>query len=331
MSYIHLTENERYVISHLNVAGFSKREIARRINRDHSTVSRELKRNGPEYDCTVYWYDWTHPVALKRRHQARHYRREGNERLVDYVKTKLNLQWSPEEISDYMRINYPDDETMRVCHETIYRWIYKDAKVNGKLYLNLRRGRKRRRRQKRYGLGRRFLAGRKRIAQRPEIVEGRKRFGDWEGDTIEGKKSSGYIATLVERKSRYLLAGKLENKKATTLTDKSTQIFRRIPGIMRQTLTVDNGTEFAQFKELEEKTKLSIYFADPYAAWQRGANENTNGLLRQYFPKGTYMRKITERDISRAVKRLNNRPRKSLNYRTPYEVFWNAARGALAI
>ncbi|WAC08941.1 MAG: helix-turn-helix domain-containing protein [Thermodesulfobacteriota bacterium] len=161
MSYIHLTENERYVISHLNVAGFSKREIARRINRDHSTVSRELKRNGPEYDCTVYWYDWTHPVALKRRHQARHYRREGNERLVDYVKTKLNLQWSPEEISDYMRINYPDDETMRVCHETIYRWIYKDAKVNGKLYLNLRRGRKRRRPQKRYGLGRRFLAGRK--------------------------------------------------------------------------------------------------------------------------------------------------------------------------
>jgi IS30 family transposase len=332
MSYTHLTKQERYVISHLNVAKFSFREIARRINRHHTTVSRELKRIKSQYPySSVYWHDWTHPVALKRRHQARHYRRQRNTRLVRYVECKLRCQWSPEEIACRIRIDYPSDERMRISHETIYRWIYLDASVEGKLYLNLRRRRKRRRRQKRYGIGRRFLAGRKNIAERPGIVDDRQRFGDWEGDTVEGKKSSGYIATLVERKSRYLLASKLENKKSATLTARGVKAFRIVPRKMRQTLTVDNGSEFARFKEFEKKTGLKIYFADPYSAWQRGANENTNGLLRQYFPKGSDFRKITEEDITKAVKRLNSRPRKCLDYQTPHEVFWKEARGALAI
>jgi len=331
MSYTHLTEQERYVISHLSVARFSLREIARRINRHHSTVSRELKRNGPQYDCTIYWYDWTHPMAVKRRCQARHYRRQNNLRLVRYVEAKLKLQWSPEEIAQRIRIDYPDNREMRISHETIYSWIYLDASVDGKLYLNLRRRRKRRRRQKRYGSGRRFLAGRKNIAERPALVEGRQRFGDWEGDTVEGKKSSGCLATLVERKSRYLVATKLENKKAATLTDQGIRAFGVIPRRMRQTLTVDNGSEFAQFKKFEKKAGLSIYFADPYAAWQRGLNENTNGLLRQYFPKGSNFKKVTDDDVAEAVKRLNNRPRKCLDYRTPSEIFWKEARGALAI
>lgn len=332
MSYTHLTEQERYVISHLNVAEFSLREIARRINRHHTTVSRELKRIKSQYPYSlVYWYDWTHPVALKRRHQARHYRRQRNQRLVRYVKTRLKKQWSPEEIAQRICIDYPNNEKMRVSHETIYRWVYLDARLDGKLYLNLRRRRKKRRRQKRYGTGRRFLAGRKNIAERPQIVEGRERFGDWEGDTIEGKKSSGYIATLVERKSRYLLASKLENKKAATLTEQGVKAFTVVPRRLRQTLTVDNGSEFAQFKKFEKKTGLTIYFADPYSAWQRGANENTNGLLRQYFPKGSNFKEVTEANVDEAVRMLNNRPRKCLNYRTPHEVFWKEARGALAI
>lgn len=332
MSYTHLTEEERYVISHLSGGEFTLREIARRINRHHSTVARELKRNGPKYDCTVYWYDWTHPIALARRRQARHYRRQRNWRLVRYVEAKLNLQWSPEEIAQRIRYDYPDNARMRVSHETIYRWIYWDASAGGRLYLNLRRHRKRRRRQKRYGAGRRFLAGRKHIAERPQVVEGRQRFGDWEGDTVEGKKSSGYLATLVERKSRYLLATRLANKKAATLTEQGVKAFKAIPPCMRHTLTVDNGSEFAGFKEFEEGTGLGIYFADPYAAWQRGGNENTNGLLRQYFPKGSDFKKITEKDVANAVEKLNNRPRKCLNYQTPHEVFWKAARGgALAI
>lgn len=330
MSYTHLTQGERYVISHLHSARFSLREIARRINRSHSTISREIHRAKERHPWTTYWYDWTQPLAMERKSKARHYRRQGNLHLVHYVEAKLNQQWSPEEISHRLRLDYPADSSMRISHETIYRWVYLDASVEGDLYRNLRRSHKRRRRQKRYGKGRRFL-DRKCITQRPEIVETRERYGDWEGDTIEGKRSSGYIATMVERKSRFLLAKKLENKKAATLTSESVRAFSSIPRIMRKTLTVDNGSEFAQFKEQEEKTGFEIYFAKPYAAWQRGVNENTNGLLRQYFPKGSNFKKVTDDKVQETVKRLNNRPRKCLNYRTPQEVFWKEARGALAI
>jgi IS30 family transposase len=219
---------------------------------------------------------------------------------------------------------------MRISHETIYRWIYSDANNEGTLYKHLRRRRKKRRRQKRYGAGRRFIPGRVGIAERPAIVNSRKRFGDWEADTIEGKKSSGYIATHVERKSRYLMAAKLVDKKSDSLTMQSIRLFCGIPKKMRQTLTVDNGSEFAKFKELEDRTGLAVYFADPYAAWQRGTNENTNGLLRQYFPKGTDFSKITEEDLAFAVKKLNYRPRKCLGYQTPHEVFRHRSSGALA-
>ena len=330
MSYTHLTEKERYVISHLKGAGFSLREIARRLNRHHTTISRELNRAASRYPQAIYWYDWAQPLALERGCQPRHFRRQKNLRLVRYVEIRLKRQWPPEVISQRIIDDYPDDESMRISHETIYRWVYLDAMVDGNLYQNLRRRRRKRRRQKRYGTGRRFT-DRKCITQRPAIVDSRQRFGDWEGDTIEGKKSSGYIATIVERKSRYLIASKMENKKAATLTAQGTKAFGPIPRKMRKTLTVDNGSEFAQFKKFEEKTGLEIYFAKPYSPWQRGANENTNGLLRQYFPKGSNFKKLTEKDVEEAVKRLNNRPRKCLGYRTPHEVFWKVARGALAI
>jgi len=330
MSYTHLTEKDRYVISHLKSARFSLREIARRLGRHHSTISRELKRAESRYPYAVYWYYWSQPLAIERTCKARHYRRKKNQRLVRYVEARLSKQWSPEEISHRLFVDYPNDENMRVSHETIYRWIYLEARVGGRQYLDLRRRHKKRRRQKRYGKGRRF-ADLKCISQRPEVVDSRERFGDWEGDTVEGKKSSGYIATMVERKSRYLLGAKLENKQAATLTDQGIKSFISIPRKMRKTLTVDNGSEFAQFKKFEEKTGLDIYFAKPYSPWQRGANENTNGLLRQYFPKGSDFRKITDEEIKKAVKKLNNRPRKCLNYQTPHEIFWQEARGALAI
>ncbi len=330
MSYTHLTENERYVISHLHIADFSLREIARRLNRHHTTISRELKRQDPLYDETVYWYDWTHPEALKRRRKPRHHRRHHNRRLANYISSKLKLDWSPETISAKLKIDYPNNDEMRVSHETIYRWLYVDAKQGGKLYCHLRRRRKKRRKQKKYGAGRRFIPGRISIAERPAIVEARERFGDWEGDTVEGKKGSGCIATHVERKSRYLIAAKLENKKAQSLSWESIKAFYRIPKKLRNTLTVDNGKEFSQFKEIESKTGLSVYFADPYSAWQRGTNENTNGLLRQYFPKGTDFKNVSKENLAIAVKKLNHRPRKCLNYRSPHEVLLSSVRGALA-
>jgi len=330
MSYSHLSEKERYVISHLQYP-FSMREIARRLGRSHSTISREFKRAKTRHPWTTYYYDWTQPLALERRQTPRHFRRQNNQRLVMYVATKLRQEWSPEEIANRIRIDYPDDGRMRISHETIYRWVYLESTVDGSLYLQLRRRHKRRRKQRRYGKGHRFGADRISISQRPEVVAARQRFGDWEGDTIQGKPGSGCVATMVERKSRYLVAAKLEDKKAATLTEHCVKAFGPIPRRMRQTLTLDNGSEFANFKELEKKTRLAVYFADPYAAWQRGANENTNGLLRQYFRKGIDFREADEIDVAVAVRRLNNRPRKCLGYRTPHEVFWSVARGALAI
>jgi IS30 family transposase len=205
--YAHLTENERYVISHLKMAGFSLREIGRRLNRHHTTISREIQRAQATYPHTVYWYDVAQELALRKRSQARHYRRIKACRLVQYVVTRLNKQWSPEAIAGRIRIDHPEDQRMRISPESVYRGTYLEAEAGGEVHLNLRRRHKKRRRQKRYGAGRRF-ADRKGITQRPKIFESRQRTGDWESDTIEGKKSSGLIATLVERKSCYLLAAK---------------------------------------------------------------------------------------------------------------------------
>jgi len=332
MSYTHFTENERYVISHMHMAGFSLRAIGHRLGRDHTSVMREIKRNSPTYDDdAVYWYDATHSIAMERRYKARSYRRQNYRSLVEYVEDKLKLDWPPEVIAARVRIDHPNDERMRISHETIYRWIYHDASQGGTLHKHLRRQRPRRRRQTRYGSGRRFIPGRVSIDQRPAIVETRERFGDWEGDTLEGAKGKGALATHVERKSRYLIAAKLADKKAATMNAQSIAVFQKLPRRMRQTLTLDNGKEFSQFKELESKTGLSVYFADPYAAWQRGTNENTNGLLRFYYPKGTDFLAITEEELNSTIKRINHRPRKCLNYQTPYEAFFKTSHGALAI
>jgi IS30 family transposase len=210
---------------------------------------------------------------------------------VHYVQRKLIDDWSPQQIAGRLIAAYPNDEQMRISHEAIYQWIYTDAVNGGDLYTHLRRCHKKRRKQRRYGSLRGLIRGRVSISERPQTVENRARFGDWEGDTLEGAKGSGAIASHVERKSRYLVAAKLCDKAAKTMTIASAAAFDCIPNLMRKTLTVDNGKEFARFKQLEQKTGFSIYFADPYSAWQRGCIENTNGLIRQYVPKGTNFKK----------------------------------------
>ena len=166
------------------------------------------------------------------------------------------------------------------------------------------------------------------IAERPGIVNTRARVGDWEGDTVEGDKGGEHIATHVERKSRYLMASKLSDKSAPTIAAKTIACFQKIPRIARKTLTVDNGKEFAKFHDIEVKISLDIYFSDPYFPWQRGTNENTNGLLRRYFPKGSNL-KLSDEQLALIVKKINNRPRKCLNYLTPHEVFFGSLSGAL--
>jgi len=322
VSYVHLTLQERYVIHHLVLYRLSMREIARRLQRSPSTISRELKRNGRHHSC--YWHEPAHRWALARRHHPRHARRQGHKRLLRYIKTRLQRGWSPELISGRLTQDYPDNPAMRFSPEGIYRWLYREARSGGSLYRHLVRCHRRRRKQRHYGSLRGLIPNRTSIHERPEIVDRRQRFGDWESDTLEGAKGKGGLATHLERKSRYLVAARLLDKKASTFTQGSLKAFQRIPHTMRHTLTADNGKEFARFKEFEGAEGFTVYFADPYSAWQRGANENTNGLLRRTFPKGTNFHQVTDKEVAMAVKRLNNRPRKCLNYRTPREVFSEA-------
>ena len=331
MPYSHLALEERYVIYHLILYGLSYREIGRRLKRHHTTISREVNRNRPTYaDDAVYWHESAQEYADQRKYRPRHFPKLSIPQLVKYMNRKIQKDWSPEEISGRLSIDFPDNKLMRISHETVYRWIFQDAINGGTLYTHLRCRHKKRRKQKRYGAGRGLIPDRVSISQRPLVVDSRTRFGDWEGDSVEGSKGSGAIASHVERKSRYLIAAKLADKTANTMTIASARAFQCIPKMVRKTLIVDNGKEFSLFKELENKTGLCIYFADPYSAWQRGSNENTNGLLRQYFPKGSNFKNIENKDLALAVKKLNHRPRKCLNYQTPHEVFYKAVRGALA-
>jgi len=327
VSYVHLTLQERYVIHHLVLYRLSIREIARRLQRSPSTISRELKRNARHHSC--YWHEPAHRWAIERRQHPKHFRRQCNKRLSGYIKTRLQRGWSPELISGRLTQDYPDNPDMRFSTEGIYRWLYRDAKTGGTLYRHLVRCHAKRRQQRKYGSLRGLIPNRVSIHERPGIVNRRQRFGDWESDTMEGAKGKGGLATHLERKSRYLVAARLQDKKASTFTQGSLKAFRRIPHTLRLTLTADNGKEFARFKEFEGTEGFTVYFADPYSAWQRGANENTNGLLRRSFPKGTNFHEVTNKEVAVAVKKLNNRPRKCLNYRTPQEVFSKALRVAV--
>ena len=218
---------------------------------------------------------------------------------------------------------------MRISHEQIYRWVYRDTLMGGQLYGCLCLAHPRRRKQRRYGSLRGLIPGRVSIGKRAQIVAKRRRFGDWEGDTVYGAKTRACLLTQVERKSRYLIAHKVADRRASSVAQRKIEQFARLPKAWRRTLTLDNGKEFAAFRQVEHATGLRIYFADPYSAWQRGANENTNGLLRRYFPKGTDFSIVSDETLAAVVHALNNRPRKCLGYHTPHEVVQLALSGAL--
>jgi IS30 family transposase len=329
MSYTHLTSRERYALEQLLLYGCGYREIGRRLGRHHSTIAREVERNGPDGHGGVYVGARGDRLARQRRCLARHQRRWGDARLRATVEAGLAKDWSPQQIAGRLRRDHPRSADMRISAETIYRWVYRAAACGGTLHAHLRRGHKTRRKQGRGGAGRGLIPGRVSIRERPAVVESRRRFGDWEGDLVEGGKGGGVIATLVERKSRYLLARGLASKHAEPAAAALAALLAALPQAWRRTLTLDNGKEFARFKAIEEATGISVYFADPYAAWQRGANENSNGLLRQYLPKGIDMRKISDATLADAIDRINNRPRKCLGYKTPSDILQDKIPGAL--
>jgi transposase, IS30 family len=333
MPQTQLSVRERYVITHMHNAGFSNTTIARELGRHRATIGRELGRNRGVFG--VYHYDPAQGLADARRSDAsRRYKLDApGSDLGRFVRHGLRQRWSPQQIQGRLereRRRSGGDPTMRITHETIYRFIYRRHQLGEHWHEQLRRRHKRRRSrsvgQRGTSGGRGQIPGRVGIEQRPAAANDRRRFGDWESDTVEGAKGTGLIATHVERKSRYTRLGKLKNKKAATLTAVSCATLHDLPRKLRRTLTADNGKEFADFASIERGLKMKVYFANPHAPWERGTNENTNGLLRDFFPKGSDFRQITNARLAHVQQMLNNRPRKCLNYRTPREIL-NALPG----
>jgi len=318
----HLTLEEREIIAHEHRAGKMQTQIADRLGCNKSTISRELRRNRSR---NGYWAVAADGKAQLRRSERPWVAKMQRPEVRCYVRDRLRRRWSPDQIAGRSRSDFPGDRRRWISHQTIYAWIGVEEAAGKHWRRYLRRmGRKRPNWEKRG----RIRAGTS-IVGRPAIVDRRGRFGDWEGDTIVGLHRRGGAVTLVERKSGYLLLGKVPALQAATVRQTAAELYRTTPPKLRKTLTLDNGKEFAEHERLTEEAALKIYFAKPYCAWQRGTNENTNGLVRQFFPKGTDLVGIPNHRFTKVQQLLNDRPRKRLGYRTPNEVL--ASRLKVAI
>jgi len=334
MPYEQLSEHERYVICHLHRYGLSHAQIGRRLHRHRGTIGRELGRNRDPYSRPghdAYFYDTATRLTRERRDHANRRYKIDDTPLGESVRHGLKQRWSPQQIAERLNRDHRDDPTMRVTHETIYRWVYRRSAAGEPWHEQLRRRHRKRRRRCARQAHRGLIPGRVGIEQRPAVVDRRCRFGDWEADTIQGAIGRGALATHVERKSRYLLIRKLADQRARTFSLATIKAFGAIPAKLRKTLTCDNGKEFACFKQIERRLDFEVYFAHPYAAWERGTNENTNGLLRDFFPKGIDFTRVSHARVAKVQRMLNNRPRKCLNYRTPAEVLSDIPGVALRI
>lgn len=322
MSYYHFKPEQRNELSALLRAGLKQKEIASLLGKTASAVCQELKRNPAE---TRMGYDagLAKENSKKRRVEAnwRFRKIENNKWLEKYIIKKIKKYWSPEQIAGRLRKKWPDDKSRHIGKDSIYKFIYTEKKCLVK-YLRCQKGKYRRRYGTRIREKQREALKKRRIDQRPEIVKKRGRIGDWEGDTIVGKERTKQILTHVERKSGLLLADKLEFSTAEETKIKTVERFKTIPKKKKCTLTYDNGTTFSEYEMTERKTGIEIYFAWPYHSWERGTNENANGLLRQFFPKKSAFAMITQEAIDEACGLINNRPRKRLGYLTPNEVFF---------
>ncbi len=315
--YTQLTQIQRYQISALLKMGHSKTEIAKTIGVHKSTIGREIKRNKGQRG---YRPKQANRFALARQGKGRQRISPVDWERIDGL---IKLDWSPEQISGYLR----KEEILHISHEWIYQHIYQDKRAGGSLWKHLRCQRKRR---KRYGSYERRgqIPRRVWIDERPQVVEQRERVGDWEADTIISKGKQTAIVTLTERKSRLTLLKKVEDRTAKTVRE---AIIDLLHPFMYQThtITCDNGKEFTEHETFAKALQTQVYFAHPQAAWERGSNENANGLIRQYIPKGTNFSSLSEEDIERVMLRLNHRPRKCLGFSSPNMVFFQHISVAL--
>ncbi|HEY6369323.1 MAG TPA: IS30 family transposase [Candidatus Sulfotelmatobacter sp.] len=316
-SRLALTLAEREDISRGIASGSTNREIARLLGRSASTVSREIVRHGGRPAYRAHDADrqaWVSALRPKRCRLA------ANRRLRDIVASKLILDWSPEQIAGWLKTHYPNNESMHVSHETIYRSLFIQARgvLKRELMDHLRSKRRMRRSRhfSEHGHSRGQIIDAISIRERPAEAEDRAIPGHWEGDLLAGGKNS-YIATLVERHSRFLMLIKVPSKDTAVVVAALSKHVRKLPATLRRSLTWDRGLEMAKHKEFTVATDVQVYFCDPQSPWQRGTNENTNLLLRQYFPRGTDLAPISQAQLDQVSLRLNQRPRKTLGFQTP--------------
>ena len=322
MKYKQLTLEKRYHISALIKAGLNQKEIAIEIGVHPSTISRELRRNNDKvrgYSAEIA------QIISSKKHKEKSKRFSLTKPIEKYIRAKLKQDWSPEQIAGRMKL----DTGVSVVHETIYRYIYTNKKNGGKLYTYLRHRNKKYHHRSNDYRSRGTIIDRVMIDKRPNIVEKKNRIGDLEIDTVIGKDHKGALVTVVDRKSKFVLIKNVPSKEAQVVTDALIEMIQPIKAITH-TITSDNGKEFAYHKQVSAALDTDFYFANPYHSWERGLNEHTNGLIRQYLPKKSEFLNISKEEVIMIQNRLNHRPRKVLNYKTPYEVFFSEMSKKLA-
>lgn len=318
--YNQLTYEQRCQISVLNKSGLGQRAVAEAIGVSQSTISRELTRNSGERG---YRHKQAQEKAEQRRKEAVKPTKM-TPAMIGTIESKLRLEWSPEQISGWLL----EEREQLISHESIYLHIWADKRAGGDLCTHLRRKDKKYDKRRNGKSTRGQIKNRVSIDDRPKVVDDKSRIGDWEIDTVIGKGHSGALVTIVERVTNFTVSAQVNSKSAADVTQATIALLRPFKNVVH-TITADNGKEFAYHEKISTALSADVYFAHPYSSWERGLNENTNGLLRQYFPKDTDLKKVTQVDVRRAVTRLNSRPRKGLEYKTPSQLM-NDHRAALA-
>lgn len=316
MTYHQLTYEERYLIARLREQRLSLPVISRVLGRHRTTIWREVNRN--KTNAGKYQVAIAQEKTNGRRRRSRRNRQFTDEQFKKVI-ALLQEDWSPEQIAAVLKMR----GELSISHETIYQYIWSDKGRDGVLYRHLRQATKRRRKRHNTYDSRGRLAGKRMIETRPASVENRRIKGHWEIDTVMGGRDTHCIVTLLERKTGYVLIGKLRNR-TKHATNKRVVALIRKHELRFSTITADNGTEFHAYPAIEKKTGVKFYFAYPYHSWQRGSNENVNGLIRQYFPKRTSMAHITQHDCNAVMRKLNTRPRKRFGFKTPEEMMYAA-------
>lgn len=309
--YSQLTYEQRCQISVLKKRGYSQKEIAETVSVSQPTVSRELARNSGEKG---YRHKQAQEKAVQRRKEAAKPTKMTPDMIIT-IESKLRLEWSPEQISGWLL----EEQEQLISYESLYLYIWADKRAGGDLYTYLRRKGKKYDKRRNGKSTRGQIRNRVSIDDRPPLVDDKSRIGDWEIDTMIGKGHSGALVTIVERVTNFTVSAQVNSKSAADVTQATIALLRPFKEVVH-TITADNGKEFAYHEKISKALSADIYFAHPYSSWERGLNENTNGLLRQYFPKETDIKKVTQEEVRRAVKRLNTRPRKGLDFKTPSQL-----------